>query len=343
MNAIFLNRVLIFLPMLIFVFGIVGNGLNTLIFAKKHMRSSPTLRFLLYLSIADLIVLIMGTSEVLLKSDYSLGLRDSSLFVCNIQKFVSYSSTYVSSFLSIAFNVYTAKIISIISQNNKIHCRKRQIRCHSISYVDLIAMLIVVLVVVFNSHFIFLLKPSYVISFDKTLSFNQTQLNGYPVFTCIPVRRSFLYEFFISHTWTWLDLMIFSVFPFASQSICSVIIVVKLKKIFQGYATRLDLISNYSTRRVYAATLRKNIQIYFMLFSSNLYFLFTMSVFWTWFILEGSKRHEETFESNLKQSLVYTLLYSNNAFGIIFYGLFSRQYRREFAKLKNSSFRKFAK
>ena len=405
-----MDRLFICIPNLILSMGIVGNTVNILIFAKEHMRSSPTLRFLLYLSIADLIVLIMGISEVLLKSDYSLGLRDSSLFVCNIQKFVSYSSTYVSSCLTVAVNVYRAKIISNLSHLNRKMIQTKRVRFkralnQTNSLIDNVTKLIIIFVCVINIHFILLLRPSHLVTFDNDSTFlivnNETNMNNIPlqfrkrprtllafnayhqkvglfryrsnsiktaaynlssstqrfvslkqqnqttnlnslnndynhdVFKCLPWQNSF-YEHFLVNAWLWIDLSIFSVIPFVSMSFCSIVIIVNLMRLNQSYTNRLALNANPFTKHIYTRKLRNNMQISFMLISSNLYFLLTMCIFWAWFTQIENKR-QETFRTNVKQTLVYTLLYSNNAFGILFYGLFSTKYRREVVRLFEQS------
>jgi len=432
-----MNHLLTIIPIVILTFGIVGNAINTLIFAKKSMRSSPTLRFLLYLSMADLIVLIMGMSEILLKSDFSFGLRDSSLFVCNIQKFISYSSTYISSLLSVSLNVYRAKLISYVSYRhrkmNKKRVRFKRTPYQRNSFIDCLTKFIIIFVFILNSHFIFLLKPSYIVSFDdlnnvqklaksqnetkqkqvpfqfrkhprplldsfyanmlaaqrksQTVTVFRNRLNTfdtvayswmtrsatvidggrrlqrlwavtttttstttntpenvtskanlkendyfYDVFKCLPKRNSF-YEYFLIRAWIWIDICLFSLIPFISMTLCSIIIIVNLMRLNKIYSSRLALNTNTLTKSIYKRKLRNNVQISFMLIGSNVYFLITMCIFWIWFSILGNKNRSETFGTNVKQSFVYTLLYSNNAFGILFYSLFSTQYRKEIVRL----------
>jgi hypothetical protein len=328
-----MHRFQVSIPIVIFIFGILGNIINILIFVKKHVRSSPSLRFLLYLSIADLIVIIMGISEVLLKSDYSLGLRDSSLFVCNIQKFVSYSSTYVSSCLTVAFNFYTAKTIIHITRYREMKikpCVVLRRKFQTTKFVDSISLLILLLVFLLNSHFIFLLNPSLILS-ARSLELNETQLwyGNFEAFSCTPVKNSF-YEYFLINVWLWIDVCLFTIIPFVSMMICSIIIIVNLMRLNRIYSTRFSL---NCSRHIYKRKYWKNVQTSVMLVCSNIYFLLTMSIFWMWF-MGGIGRLEENKERHiLKQSIVYTFLYSNNSFGILFYALFSTQYRKEFITL----------
>ena len=106
-------------PIAILIVGIFGNLVNILIFAKKPMRSLSPYKFLLYLSSFDLIVLIIGGTEILLKSNFTMGLREFSLFSCNIQKFLTYSTTYISSCVSIALSINRAQTIYKLSVGSK--------------------------------------------------------------------------------------------------------------------------------------------------------------------------------------------------------------------------------
>jgi len=190
-------------PIGILIVGIFGNLINILIFVKKQMRSSSTYKFLLYLSSFDLMVLIIGGTDVLIKSNFSMGLREFSVFSCNIHKFLTYSTTYISTFISIALSINRARIVSRVSLNRgqeeklshtdmsnndetnscatnrtPILSGKRSytpdkktsfesIKRKSSYFVDAIVALIILFVVVLNLHFILLLKSTSVIYIEK--------------------------------------------------------------------------------------------------------------------------------------------------------------------------------
>ena len=226
------------------------------------------------------------------------------------------------------------------------------------SLVDYVVMLIVIFSIVVNLHFLIFLKNTSLVNIEKdnkntisdlnslknnksleniTISFlNKSSLH---IFRCVPVFNS-NYEVFLLHAWFWIDLFIYSIIPFVLMAVCSTIIIIKLTKINKGYMSRLSLnqtstpttpITTRTTRRIYSRKLRKNIQTSLMLVSSNLYFLLTMLLFWLWFL--GDDFQMETFESDLKQSYIYVMLYSNNAFGIVFYTISSSKFRDKLFKL----------
>ena len=164
----------------------------------------------------------------------------------------------------------------------------------------------------------------------------------------MPVKGS-MYETFMLNIWFWVDIILYSVLPFISMSICSTIIIVKINKINRSYLKHLFVKKRSTsspisislpsptpssvtshTKMIYMKKLKKNFQICVMLISTNLYFLVTMLIFWAWYLFSFEKN--ESLQRNLTQSYVYLLLYTNNAFGFIFYGFSSEKYRREFIK-----------
>ena len=365
-----LHLVLAYIPILILFLGVVGNLLNIIVFAKRNMRESSTFRFLLYLSITDLIVLIIGASEMLIKSDVTLKYRDYSIFACNIQKFLTYSATYISSCISVAVSIDRAVIVSNLNtmyQNNTLEnssdelikhtpktsqssSKSSSMRILSFRYmnrrlVDAIVVAIIILMLLLNIHYIFLLKASSIIFYEQSASnyselgivhLNATHENksiseereNYEIKTCLPPRNT-IYEAFLQHVWFWIDISVYSIIPFIFMGVCSMIIIVKIRKINKRYLMFMAKRTNQFNKNIYLKKLKKNVQICFMLVSTNLYFLLTMVVFWIWFLVRLEKS-DETSNRSLTQSYVYVLLYTNNAFGFLFYGLSSKKYRHEF-------------
>jgi hypothetical protein len=204
--------------------------------------------------------------------------------------------------------------------------------------VDCISIVIVLFSIVLNSHFLILLSKSSLVYVDEndylSILNNRLYMNAstHHIGRCVPVKN-FLYEFFLLHSWFWIDLCLMSILPFVTMVVCSAFIIVKLKTINRAYMARLVLSreQNVLVKRIYSRKLRKNIQISLVLVSSNLYFLATMIIFWLWFLCDDYQ--VASFESGLKQSFVYLLLYSNNASGILFYIFSSEQFRCEFLRI----------
>ena len=89
-----------------------------------------------------------------------------------------------------------------------------------------------------------------------------------------------LYEKFLLNTWFWLDLSAYSLIPATGMIICSIIIMLRMKKINKSYLQLLTDQNYQFNRRNYLKKIRKNRQIMLMLLNSNVYFIFTMVQFW---------------------------------------------------------------
>jgi hypothetical protein len=351
-----LKNVLELLPLLILVSGMIGNIFNIFIFFK--LRHTSTFRFLFYLSIADLIVLFLGATELVLKINYSF---ESSIVSCNTHKFLTYTSTYISTFLSIAMNVDRALKVSSMTSLNDRSNKKLSLTSFSHRYVkkrlvDVICFVIVLVTFLLNIHFIVVFKPMTFVFFDEQqLNSNNRTFDIYEIKTCI-IENNSLYESFLIEIWFWIDMTLFSILPFFSIAACSLVITKKMNKINKNYTSCLCNINNIANsgsgdggianqssfnKSIYKRKLRRNFQLCFMLILSNLYFLLTMSIFWLWVFFHLNSRTNfksntsdaEFFYTNLTQSYVFVLLYSNNALGFVFYGVSSVYFRREFAKL----------
>ena len=332
-----INTMLSFVPIAVFiVFGIIGNVINVLIFSKRKMRHIATFRYLLYLSVSDLFVLLFTASDNLIKSNISLGFREYSLFPCNIHKFLAYSTSYVSSCLSIAVSIEKALVVSRISldsldmSQSKNSCpsdvssRKALLR-RRITLVDRNVAILVVAMLLINIHFVFLIKPTSIFSSqDRDQHKNGLEANGssFEIVYCMPAKELFYAEF-LANAWIFLDICMYSLLPFSFMSVCSVIIIVKLKKVNKIYVSLMD--SSVFNRSIYLKKLKRNFETSLMLLSTSFYFLVTMVIFWICFFFYKDRR--ESLENNLVHTLVYMLLYSNNAFGILFYALCSQKYR----------------
>ena len=340
-------------PIFLFIlFGVIGNVINIVVFAQRRMRQTSTFRYLLYLSISDLFVVLFSATEVLIKSNLSHEIREFSIFPCNVQKFLTYSTNYVSSCLSIAVSIEKALIVSRISsdlfessqssqdkEESRTSFKAMRHKCSTRSLVnrqrnslvDRNAAAIVITIMLVNSHFIFLMKPTSIFRFHDQEHEYGARENGsseYDIINCLPVKELF-YDEFLVNIWSWVDFCLYSILPFSFMTVCSVIIIVKLKKINEIYVSLLG--SSVFNRAIYLKKLKRNFQASLMLVTTSSYFLFSMLIFWIWFFC--SRGRMESVESSPVQTLVYMLLYANNAFDILFYSMSSQKFRTELFNL----------
>ena len=108
----------IIMLIIILSIGIIGNVLNMIVFSQKKMRQETTFRFLLYLSIFDILVLIFGIKDLLIKQLYDFDPKSISNFVCKVDSFLNYSLTHIANFILTAVSLHRAiKMKNLLTYN----------------------------------------------------------------------------------------------------------------------------------------------------------------------------------------------------------------------------------
>jgi uncharacterized membrane protein (DUF485 family) len=83
-----ISRINVYLGILIFVFGIVGNILNILILSQRPLRSNTCVLIFIASSIAGIITILSGLTARIL-SNWEAGISDTVRWVCKLRIFVS--------------------------------------------------------------------------------------------------------------------------------------------------------------------------------------------------------------------------------------------------------------
>lgn len=71
----------------ILITGLIGNSLNILVFSKKRMKKKSTFRYLLYLSLSDFLVLVVGATDIIISRIFNSQIRTYSTFACKFHTF----------------------------------------------------------------------------------------------------------------------------------------------------------------------------------------------------------------------------------------------------------------
>jgi len=111
-NTALKARTIIFLLPVIILIGTIGNIVNIILFSRKTFKSNSTFRFLLYLSIFDLLVLLICAPDAFLRFGYNIHLRQLSLYSCRLHTFFTYFFTHASSSILMLISIDRALIIS---------------------------------------------------------------------------------------------------------------------------------------------------------------------------------------------------------------------------------------
>jgi len=137
------------------------------------------------------------------------------------------------------------------------------------------------------------------------------------------------YEQFLKTKWFLIDMSIFSLLPLFSMVGSSLVIWMKFRKINENYSRFISTETfNQHNKLIYFRKIKRNRQICLIILNSSAYFFFSMVVYWLCFLLLRNSVTQNEFLNEL-QSFVYILLYTNNSFDFIIYGVSSSRYRRE--------------
>jgi hypothetical protein len=99
------------LLLFIICIGVCGNILSLIVFSKSNMRKISIFRFLFYLSVADLLVLLICSTETLLKFGFHIEIRLISQFTCSFHTFITNLLTHLSSIILMVISVERASVI----------------------------------------------------------------------------------------------------------------------------------------------------------------------------------------------------------------------------------------
>jgi hypothetical protein len=94
------------------VIGLCGNTVNITVFGRNSMRTVSTFRFLLYLSVFDLLVLLLCATDVFAQFRYNFEIRNVSTFMCRAHTFLTYFLPQCSSNILMAVSIDRALVVT---------------------------------------------------------------------------------------------------------------------------------------------------------------------------------------------------------------------------------------
>lgn len=107
-----LIKTLIVTLMVIIVVGTLGNIINIVVFSKPNMRKGSTFRFLLYLAITDMLVLLVCSTDALSRFGFQWEIRAQSIFTCRVHTFLTYFLPHASSIILMVVSVDRALVVT---------------------------------------------------------------------------------------------------------------------------------------------------------------------------------------------------------------------------------------
>lgn len=198
-----------FSPCILLV-GTVASILSIVVLSRKTLRRTPTMFYLLILSIADLLVLYTGLLRYWLSESFGFKVRRLDDWVCKLHTFLVYFSLDFASWILVAVTV--DRCVSVmIPLKAKLCCTLKASRC-----VVVVIMLVLALI---NGHFIFTIEL-------KRMNTQEVE--------CRPSTET---ADFLNQIWPWIDFAVFCFFPIGIMAIANVLIIRKITTLHPSITT----------------------------------------------------------------------------------------------------------
>lgn len=291
-------------PPIIFVLGTFGNIMNVIILLR--IRSGTINIFFLALSVTDTCLLYSGLLTIWLKKSFGISLQDLHVFYCKFVYFIMYVSGVLSAWLLVAMSVQ--RTMSIVWPH-----RVAFVFSKGKSFYFLLG--IIGFVLILHSHLLYGME-------FKSISNSS--------FICTAVSKE--YYMFFTIIWSWVDLTLFSLFPFILLSISNGVLIFALKMSVRDLKTNADHSRNVANRE------RKTSSVTKTLIFLSLSFCLLSSPYCIYLLFTGLTDYEEkrltdySYRSALDLVLTFVCLmwYLNSAISFCLYCLTGTKFRTEF-------------
>jgi hypothetical protein len=274
---------LLLFPFMVII-GIVCNTLIFVIMRRRRMSHLSTCYYMGILAIADISVLLLGSSVMW-------------LYFVNRKWSLVLQSTYACKFLSLLF--YTVADVSVwivcLMSIDRCIAVTRPLHASSICTVRRARICVVILVIcilMINIHFLF----THHLSLDNE---------------CTSHER---YEFFISHIWPWIDAAVYSALPFILLLTMNLIIVHSLFQARRS-TSNLQIYQSEITRHKNKLSTSMSRKLTTMLLAVTVFFLlssFPMVCLQIYTKTHQNNSYHEMFTQLYLKPLCETLQYSNH-------------------------------
>ena len=242
---------------IILVLGFLGNIINLYVFTRPVFRTSSlsTFRFLAYLSLIDLLYLLIGLSHIMIIVYTGYDYRTYSSFVCSVHSFLTLYLSHLSSNVlagvsvfrcvtlnrlkpvkPIYFNGHAVKIEH--SENPKEVCNvyrrsnkplsQRIFACFG--QADLVVLVIMIVLFLFDCHYLIWMRLTTIESYELKANYTEKSdpfsddpraYNKVTYSACHPSETDQIrYYTFLRKSWIWIDLFLYSYVPFTVMIIC---------------------------------------------------------------------------------------------------------------------------
>ncbi|ESN91454.1 hypothetical protein HELRODRAFT_189697 [Helobdella robusta] len=206
-TASYINTFLLtYIPLIIYIVGVLGNSLSLSVLVRKRMRRVSTYTYLSVMSVVDTLVLTMGLLQLWIGERSNLGwLRDQSNVACKTLNVFSYSMSDLSVWLIIAVTV--ERFIAVCHPLRAASMCRRRIALKVMMVLSILAFTV-------NGHFIWTAELK-----ESSEMFSTYEITEEGTNLCSSVKKSRCmaaggHEDFIQKYWPWVDAIFYSFLPF---------------------------------------------------------------------------------------------------------------------------------
>ena len=324
---------------IIIIIGLFGNVINLIVFSHRSIKNNSTFKYLFYLALIDIFVLLIAGTDSLATYGHYFFIRLSSIFFCKIHTFLTYFLTHLSSMVLMVVSIDRAIII----------CEKKSTREETFGSMSTIAnlnsnigalfknvsfviFLLIFLLTCVDIHFILFLDlniSDLLTNEIELVEFSNESLindNGsFQSLMCFPLRDE-KYNYFLTNIWNWIDTLIYSLIPFVVMSICAIIIIVEIKTKSKGFIKTCQTKNKAkSNKKICFKSKRRNQKLSLMLLINNIFFILCSLPLCLNTIYYNYKG--ENAETHSFRAYFHILAFSYNSFNFIFYYILSSKYQ----------------
>lgn len=332
----FHEALLLYVPLILFVTGTVGNSLSFIVLTRRRMRQVSTYVYLAVLSVADTLVLVVGLLLLWVGQVTGRDVRSLSQWSCRLITVLGYTVSDYSVWLIIAVTV--ERYIAVC------HPLRAAFMCNHRTAIRVV-LAIFVLVLGVNINFLWMTEVQL---------YPRTGSAGNPPQQPHCTAAAGL-EFVVNQVWPWVDAIIYSFLPFAIILFLNTLIIRRVVRARQDRRRDLSIgcggyhRSSIQSRRVLASsTLRThrqpsatetNVVLSLMLLTISFAFLVTtlpMNVtviatdFWNVYAVSDLQLRARV---QLARTITELLMYVNHSMNFFLYCATGQKFRQELCAL----------
>jgi hypothetical protein len=315
---------------LFLVIGTSTNILSILVYSKKHMRKTSYSLYLLELAIVDLFVIMIGNARYAIISYFGIDIRETSLVLCKIHKFLTYFSLQLSSCLLSMLSI--DRFFGVVLALKAFTFNKKSLS-HRVSII------LIVLLIFVNIHIL--------VWYGYKVETNESNL-----IVCEIHSNKLIYSKFWE-IYFYLDSIIYCILPFIIMTTCNAFIITRtIKSRIQSQAILRTSAKIITSSRRTVGTTNKNLKKTFpksissgsisaneqrililLLVMSLGFFIFTTPISIIEFLDNFNQKFQKIPSKKLLNAIGEMFMYLNHVVNFFFYFFIGPNFRKEIAKL----------